>query len=195
MQAILGIIFHFIGGFASGSFYMPYKQVKGWSWESFWIVGGLFSWLIVPPLAAYLTIPGFMDIIKSSSSSVLGSTFLMGLLWGIGGLTYGLGVRYLGVSLGSSIILGLCSFFGALVPSIYYYFSPKEGKDTIADLFGSSWGQLVMLGLLLCIIGIVICGKAGGMKDRELAMHEEELLGKEANTTGAHGEKIVRKSH
>ena len=121
MGIILGVLFHFIGGFASGSFYMPYKKVKGWSWESFWIVGGLFSWLIVPPLAAYLTIPGFMDIIKSSSSTVLGYTYLMGLLWGIGGLTYGLGVRYLGVSLGSSIILGLCSsiMFNALkIPQV-----------------------------------------------------------------------------
>jgi L-rhamnose-H+ transport protein len=167
MGVILGVLFHFIGGFASGSFYMPYKKVKGWSWESFWIIGGLFSWLIVPPLAAYLTIPGFMDIIKSSSGTVLATTYLMGLLWGIGGLTYGLGVRYLGVSLGSSIILGLCSVFGALVPSIYYYFNPKTGKDTIADLFGTHWGQMVMLGLLLCIVGIVICGKAGGKKDKD----------------------------
>ena len=188
MGVILGVIFHFIGGFASGSFYMPYKKVKGWSWESFWIVGGLFSWLIVPPLAAYLTIPGFMDIIKAAPSSVIGSTFLMGLLWGIGGLTYGLGVRYLGVSLGSSIILGLCSFFGAIVPSIYYYFNPKLGKDTIADLFGSSWGQMVMLGLLLCIVGIVICGKAGSMKDKDLAKKEDETL--HLDVAGAHGEQI-----
>jgi L-rhamnose-H+ transport protein len=179
MGAILGVIFHFIGGFASGSFYMPYKKVKGWSWESFWIVGGFFSWLIVPPLAAYLTIPGFMDIIRSGTSDVLGTTFLMGLLWGIGGLTYGLGVRYLGVSLGSSIILGLCSFFGALVPSVYYYFKPKEGKDTIADLFGTSWGQLVLLGLLLCIIGIVICGKAGAMKDKDLGKSHVDGSGSE----------------
>src|SRR6188768_2613630 len=93
MGVILGVVFHFIGGFASGSFYMPYKKVKGWSWESLWIVGGLFSWLIVPPIAAWLTIPGFMDIITSSDSSTLGSTNVMGLLWGIGGLTYGLGVR------------------------------------------------------------------------------------------------------
>lgn len=106
MQAILGVIFHFIGGFASGSFYMPFKKVKGWSWESFWIVGGLFSWLIVPPIAAWITIPGFVDIIKGSASGTLGITYLFGVLWGIGGLTYGLGVRYLGVSLGSSIILG-----------------------------------------------------------------------------------------
>jgi len=179
MQAILGIIFHFIGGFASGSFYMPYKKVKGWSWESFWIVGGLFSWLIVPPLAAYLTIPGFMDIITSSSSSVLGKTYLMGLLWGIGGLTYGLGVRYLGVALGSSIILGLCSFFGALVPSIYYYYYPKEGKDTIADLLGHSWGQMVLVGLLLCIVGIIICGVAGKKKDNDLGHSHKDASGGE----------------
>src|ERR1035437_946574 len=63
MQVIFGIIYHFIGGFASGSFYMPYKKVRGWHWESYWIVGGLFSWLIIPPLAAYLTIPGFVEII------------------------------------------------------------------------------------------------------------------------------------
>lgn len=168
MQTILGIFFHLIGGFASGSFYMPYKKVKGWSWESFWIMGGLFSWLIIPPIAAYFTIPGFTDIIKNSNDGVLGTTYLMGLLWGIGGLTYGLGVRYLGVSLGSSIILGLCSFFGALIPAIYYYYNPAEGKDTIADLFGTNWGLFVVSGLLVCIIGIVICGMAGQLKDKDL---------------------------
>jgi L-rhamnose-H+ transport protein len=179
MGAILGVLFHFLGGFASGSFYMPYKKVKGWSWESFWITGGIFSWLIVPPLAAYLTIPGFMDIIRGSSSQILGTTFLMGLLWGIGGLTYGLGVRYLGVALGSSIILGLCSVFGALVPSVYYYFNPKDGKDTIADLAGNSWGQLVLLGLFLCVIGIIICGKAGKMKDKDLGHVDKDASGSE----------------
>src|SRR3954465_5282106 len=144
MQVILGIIFHFIGGFASGSFYVPFKKVKKWAWESYWIIGGLFSWLIVPPLAAWLTIPNFTEIIRQTSGSTILYTYIFGLLWGIGGLTYGLGVRYLGVSLGSSIILGLCSVFGSLVPSIYYHFNPKEGKDTIADLFGSHWGLMVM---------------------------------------------------
>jgi L-rhamnose-H+ transport protein len=183
MQILLGVIFHFIGGFASGSFYMPYKKVKGWSWESFWIVGGLFSWLIVPPLAAAMTIPNFMDIIANEGSSVLGSTYLMGLLWGIGGLTYGLGVRYLGVALGSSIILGLCSVFGALVPSIYYYFNPAEGKDTIVDLLTTTWGQFVLLGLLLCIVGIVISGKAGAMKDNDLGGKHTDASGSEYQLT------------
>jgi L-rhamnose-H+ transport protein len=164
MQVILGVIFHFIGGFASGSFYIPYKKVKGWHWESYWIVGGLFSWLIVPPLAAWLTIPGFADIIKQTGGATFGITYLFGVLWGIGGLTYGLGVRYLGVSLGSSIILGLCMVFGALIPSVYYDIFPKEGKDTFSMMIGSNWGLTVLAGLAVCVLGIIICGKAGMMK-------------------------------
>lgn len=169
MQVILGVIFHFIGGFASGSFYIPYKKVKGWHWESYWIVGGLFSWLIVPPLAAWLTVPGFADIIRQTGGTTLGITYFFGLLWGIGGLTYGLGVRYLGVSLGSSIILGLCMVFGALIPSIYYDFFPTAGKDTFSMMTGSNWGLTVLAGLAICVIGIIICGKAGTMKEKQIS--------------------------
>lgn len=169
MQAIFGVIFHFIGGFASGSFYIPYKKVKGWAWESYWIVGGIFSWLIVPPLAAYLTIPGYIDIIRGTSGGILWLTYFFGVLWGIGGLTYGLGVRYLGVALGSSIILGLCSVFGALIPALYYNFNPAPGKDSLTDMLTSNWGQVVLIGILVCVIGIIICGKAGVGKEKELS--------------------------
>ncbi|MBN8861375.1 MAG: L-rhamnose/proton symporter RhaT [Sphingobacteriales bacterium] len=182
MQVILGIIYHFIGGFASGSFYIPFKKVRGWAWESYWIVGGLFSWLIVPPLAAYLTIPDFSAIIKSTGGSILALTYLFGVLWGIGGLTYGLGVRYLGVSLGSSIILGLCMVFGALIPSIFYNFFPKEGKDTFSMLIHSQWGLTVIGGLLICVFGIVLCGKAGMMKEKELKIIGTDPHGVEAST-------------
>ena len=168
MQVLFGILYHFIGGFASGSFYMPYKKVKGWSWESYWIVGGLFSWLIVPPLAAWLTIPNFAQIIAQTDSSTLLYTYVFGLLWGIGGLTYGLGVRYLGVSLGSSIILGLCMVFGSLIPSVYYQFFPEAGKDSIGQIVGSTWGLTVLAGLAVCTLGIIICGRAGTMKERLL---------------------------
>ncbi len=169
MGIILGVLFHFIGGFASGSFYIPYKKVKGWAWESYWIVGGIFSWLIIPPLAAYLTVPAFAEIIRQTDTSTLGMTFLFGVLWGIGGLTYGLGVRYLGVSLGSSIILGLCMVFGAIIPSIYYDLFPQAGKDTFGMLVNSTWGLTVLAGLAVCVIGIVICGKAGMMKEKQLS--------------------------
>jgi L-rhamnose-H+ transport protein len=127
-------------------------------------------------LAAYLTIPDFTSIIASTEASTLSITYFFGVLWGIGGLTYGLGVRYLGVSLGSSIILGLCSVFGALIPSVYYDYNPTAGKDSFTDIVNSSWGQMVLLGILICIIGIIICGKAGMMKERDL-----KLKGKSAD--------------
>lgn len=179
MEVISGVIFHFIGGFASGSFYVPFNKVKGWSWENYWIIGGLFSWLIVPPFAAYLTIPGFAAIIHQTPTAILGWTYLMGLLWGIGGLTYGLGVRYLGMSLGNSITLGFCSVFGSILPSVYYNFFPQSGKVTFGQMLHSSWGQMVLLGLFVCTLGIVICGMAGSMKEKQLVSKGGENTVKE----------------
>lgn len=182
MNALLGVIFHFLGGFSSGSFYLPYKKVKGWQWETFWLIGGVFSWIIVPPLAAFLTIPDFWKIIQNESSSILGLTFLFGALWGIGGFMYGLGVRYLGVALGSSIMLGLTMVIGSLVPSIFYEFSPQAGKDNIGLLISSTWGKMVLLGLFVCVIGIIISGKAGVMKDKELQKESTDPHGTSVKT-------------
>lgn len=179
MGIVFGIIYHFIGGVASGSFYMPFNKVKGWKWESYWLTGGIFSWLIVPPLAAWLTLPGFSEIISNTDTSVLLFTYAMGLLWGIGGLTYGLGVRYLGMSLGNSVVLGFCSAFGALLPSIYYNFNPKEGKTSFGQLLSSTGGQLVLLGVLVCLVGIYISGRAGMMKEKELPEEQKKNAVKE----------------
>jgi len=174
MNAIFGIIYHSIGGFASGSFYMPFNKVKGWAWESYWIVGGLFSWLIVPPIAAYFTVPGFAGIINSTSSSILFFTFFMGLLWGIGGLTYGLGVLYLGMSLGKSVTLGFCAAFGAIVPPIYYDIVPTVGKTSFSDMLATTGGKLVLAGVLISIVGIAISGKAGMIKEKEISEEQSK---------------------
>ncbi len=98
----------------------------------------------------------------------LGLTYLFGVLWGIGGLTYGLGVRYLGVSLGSSIILGLCMVFGSLILPFTIIFFQKAGKDAFSMLIHSQWGLTVIAGLAVCVLGIILCGKAGTMKEKEL---------------------------
>src|SRR5215217_1325837 len=181
MQIIFGVIFHFIGGFASGSFYIPYKKVKGWAWESYWIVGGIFSWLIVPLLAAWLTVPNFIDIIKNTEGSVLFYTYLMGLLWGVGGLTFGLSMRYLGMSLGMSVALGFCSAFGALVPSFYYDIYAQEGKTSFTDMLHSNNGLVVLLSVVVCLAGIAICGRAGILKEKELSPDQQKEGVKEFN--------------
>jgi L-rhamnose-H+ transport protein len=183
MQILFGIFFHFIGGAASGSFYIPFKKVRGWAWESYWIVGGLFSWLIVPPLAAWLTVPHFTEIIAQAAPATFGWTFFWGLLWGVGGLLYGLGVRYLGMSLGNSVLLGFTSAFGALVPALYYNFVPTAGKTSFNELLSSTWGRVVLAGVVLCLAGIYTCGRAGVLKERELPEEKKKESVKEFNLT------------
>jgi L-rhamnose-H+ transport protein len=173
MQTILGIIFHTIGGISSGSFYMPFKKVKAWAWESYWLVGGFFSWLIVPPLAAWITIPDFAEIISNADFGVKSLIYTLGVLWGIGGLTYGLGVRFLGMSLGNSIILGTSSALGSLGPALYYNFKPVEGKESFGDMLTYSGGQIVLLGILVCLIGIFVSGKAGMLKEKDFSVGKE----------------------
>ncbi|MEO7992065.1 MAG: L-rhamnose/proton symporter RhaT [Chryseolinea sp.] len=174
MQILIGIFCHFIGGFASGSFYIPYKKVKDWAWESYWIVGGLFSWILIPLLAAWLTVPDFMSIIKETDRSVLFWTYTMGVLWGIGGLTFGLAMRYLGLSLGMSVALGFTSAFGSLVPPIYRDLFQPQSTNTFTAMLNSNGGIVVLLGVVVCLIGIFVCGKAGMLKEKELSSDQKK---------------------
>lgn len=172
MNALLGIFFHALGGGASGSWYMPYNWVKKWRWEIYWITGGIFSWLIMPFLAVLLTIPGWQGILHASSGRVIFNTYLMGLLWGIGGLTYGLAIRYLGMSLGNSVLLGITSVVGSLGLPVLRNI-PGVG-DLIpaglafSDLFGSTGGRIVLLGIAILLVGIILSGRAGIKKDKDL---------------------------
>lgn len=181
MQAILGVFFHFIGGFASGSFYIPFKKVRNWAWESYWIVGGFFSWLIVPFLAAWITVPDFLHIIGNTNGLTLFWTYFMGLLWGIGGLTFGLAMRYLGLSLGMSVALGYTSAFGSLIPPIYRDLFAAGSENTFSAMLQSSSGLLVLAGVVVCLLGIAICGMAGVMKERELPEEQKKASIQEFN--------------
>jgi len=160
MQVVTGIIYHFIGGFASGSFYLPLKKIEGWSWETGWIINGFFAWIAVPLIAAMLTVPNFLHLISETHYSLLFPVTTMGLLWGIGGLTFGLAIRYLGMALGMSIVLGFCSAFGSLMPAIYREFFSSEGIR-FSDLVNLTGGRWILMGIALCLSGISFCGRAG----------------------------------
>lgn len=163
---ILGVIFHAIGGFAAGSFYLPLKQIKKWTWESGWIVNGFFSWIIAPLVVALLTVPDLFGAILSAPPATLGWTFLFGLLWGIGGLTFGLSVRYLGMSLGYGVALGFCAAFGTLIPAIH--------DGSIITLLTTVPGWVVLSGIVVCLLGIGLCGYAGHLKELALTKEEED---------------------
>ncbi len=163
---LLGVIFHWLGGLASGSFYVPFKGVRKWSWETFWLAGGMFSWLICPWIGAFVLSKDLLAVLHETPSHTFWMTYLMGALWGFGGLTFGLTMRYLGMSLGMAIALGFCAAFGTLVPPIV----KGEFADKLLNHSGTSaGGPIVLLGVVTCLVGIAIGGIAGVRKEKEMA--------------------------
>lgn len=169
----LGVLFHAIGGFGAGSFYIAFKKVRNWAWESYWLVNGLFTWLIMPWLVALLTVPELKTILLGAPLKSVLWTFLFGLLWGIGNLTFGLSLRYLGMSLGMALTLGLTTTFGTLIPPIFF--------GEFGELVTSDTGRTTLAGIFVCLLGIACCGWAGMSKEKELSPQEKQKHIKEFN--------------
>ncbi len=163
MNTIIGLLIIAVGSFGQSSSYVPIKKVKEWSWESFWLTQGIFAWLVFPFLGALLAVPEGSSLCHILSVDTAAALKAMGygVLWGIGGLTFGLSMRYLGVALGQSIALGTCSAFGTIIPALM--------KGT--DLFSGS-GLILLLGVCVTLAGIAIIGYAGSL--RAQSMSEEE---------------------
>jgi len=177
---ILGVIFHWLGGLASGSFYVPYKGVKKWSWETYWLVGGFASWVICPWLLAATMTNDLVGVLRQQSSGTLWWTYFFGAMWGIGGLTFGLTMRYLGMSLGMGVALGYCAAFGTLLPPIFKLFLPSIPVDeTIAQIAATTSGQVTLFGVLVCLLGIGVAALAGLTKEREMPAEEKKKAIKE----------------
>lgn len=168
-----GVLLHAIGGLAAASFYLPYKRIKGWAWESYWITGGFFSWIIAPMVGAMIICPDLWGILRSTSGTTLFWTYLFGLLWGIGGLTFGLSMRYLGLSLGYAIALGFSAAFGTIIPPIFF--------GEFIDLLQNVAGVVTLGGVAVCLGGIAVCGLAGMRKEGELSAEEKTATIKEFN--------------
>ncbi|MDO8589635.1 MAG: L-rhamnose/proton symporter RhaT [Armatimonadota bacterium] len=169
----LGVLLHSIGGLAAASFYIPYKRVRRWSWESYWLVGGFFSWILAPWIVSMLVCPNLIPLIGAAPVKAVFWSYFFGLLWGIGGLTFGLSMRYLGMSLGYALALGFCAAFGTIIPPIF------TGK--FSGLVETASGQMVLLGVLVCLSGIAVCGKAGVRKENELSADAKKATIKEFN--------------
>ncbi len=180
MESVLGIILILAGGFSNGSFYMPFKKIKNWSWEVFWIIGGIFSWILAPWVFSFLTVNNLTGILGSTPAVQLLKPFIFGILWGLGSLTFGLSMRYLGISLGMSIALGLTLVFGALLPSLFVSLIPSfftgffPDSPGLGELFSTSSGLVTIAGVALCLMGILINGKAGMMKDKEVSSAQKQ---------------------
>ncbi len=163
MEILLGLLIIAIGSFGQSSSYVPIKKVKSWAWESFWIVQGIFAWLVFPFLGALLGVPAGMGLFDLLASGGALKAIVYGILWGVGGLTFGLSMRYLGVALGQSISLGTCAGFGTLLPAIFAGTNLFQGQ-----------GLILLLGVCITLAGIAIIGYAGSLRAQNMSEEEKK---------------------
>jgi L-rhamnose-H+ transport protein len=178
MEILFGLLIIAAGAFCQSSCYVPINKIKNWSWESYWLVQGVFAWLILPFLGALLAIPegeSLFGLFASADSFHLWMTILFGALWGVGGLTFGLSMRYLGVALGQSIALGTCAGLGTIMgPVLLNLFFPELNAL-------SSLTFAVIFGVIVTLVGIAIIGIAGKMKANSLLKRENQETVKDFN--------------
>ena len=178
MEILIGLIIIAIGAFCQSSSYVPINKIKDWSWESYWIVQGLFAWLILPFLGALLAVPegrSLFELFTDQNAFNVGMTILFGVLWGVGGLTFGLSMRYLGVALGQSVALGTCAGLGTILGPVFLnIFFPEQ--DPLSKLTSA-----VIIGVVVTLVGIAIIGVAGSMKSASLSEEEKRQAVKDFN--------------
>jgi L-rhamnose-H+ transport protein len=168
----LGVFFHWLGGLASASFYVPYRGVKNWAWETYWLAGGFFSWIIAPWILALIMTNDLMRVLHEAPTMNLLWAYVFGVLWGLGGLTFGLTMRYLGMSLGMAVALGYTAAFGTLMPPIFRGVFASE-------VLGTRSGLIILLGVAICLLGIAFAGAAGVSKEREMSTEQKRVSIKE----------------
>jgi L-rhamnose-H+ transport protein len=166
---LVGVIYHWIGGLASASNFIPFRPIKRWSWEIYWIIQGFAAWILAPIVIASLLVPNLAGVLHGTPSTTLWRAAIWGALWGIGGLTFGLSIRYLGIALGYAIALGFCTAFGTLMPPIF--------SGQIIAISHQTGGQTILLGVAVCMAAIAVSGLAGYSKEKEVPAEEKAALG------------------
>ena len=162
MEILIGLLIIAVGSFGQSSSYVPIKKVREWSWESFWLVQGIFAWLVFPLLGALIAVPEGGSLFTLLGEGGALKAVVYGALWGVGGLTFGLSMRYLGVALGQSISLGTCSAFGTLLPALF------AGTDLL-----HGQGLVLLLGVCVTLAGIAVIGYAGSLRAADMTEEEK----------------------
>ncbi|MBN2641853.1 MAG: L-rhamnose/proton symporter RhaT [Victivallales bacterium] len=157
------------GSMCAASFYVPIRKVKSWSWESYWVVQGIVTWVLAPWIFAWFTIENMGGMMSAIPLYIKVTTVVFGVLYGVGGLTFGLTMRYLGIALGQSIALGLCAVFGTLIPPFF----------SGLGMFSTSSGILMLTGVSITIAGVVVVGYAGSLKSRDMSEKDKKAAVKE----------------
>jgi L-rhamnose-H+ transport protein len=158
----LGILIFTLGGLSGAVFYLPFSKVKKWAWESYWLIYALVGLVLVPWILAFTTAPNTIAVLRAAPRHEILYCMVCGMLWGFGGLTWGLMIRYLGVGLGLAMGAGLTSVTGTLIPPML------KGKAAVLAMFHSTGGQVAVMAAAVSLLGIICVGLAGRSKELEL---------------------------
>lgn len=169
----IGVVLIAVAGILGAICFTPFKGIKKWSWETYWLVNAFVGWMITAWVMAYVTCPHLLRVFSSAPGSSILLSYFFGLLWGIGGLSFGLSLRFLGWSLGYALVLGFSATVGTLVPPILH--------GEFSSLISTVSGVTTLGGVAVCLAGIAICGKAGVSKERELTSDEKKATIAEFN--------------
>ena len=169
VNPLLGVIYHWIGGLASASNFIPFRPIKRWSFEIYWIIQGFAAWIVAPWVIGSIFVPDVLAVLRSTPTATLWHTVFWGAVWGVGGLTFGLAVRYLGIALGYAIALGFCTAFGTLMPPIF--------NGQIHSIMHQTGGRVILLGVAICVVAIAVNGLAGYWKEKEVSAEERAAIG------------------
>lgn len=163
MNTIIGLFIIALGSMGQSSSYVPINKIKEWSWENFWLMQGIFAWLVFPLVGAFISssLPDLIEIYSTHSSAAWQSVGF-GVLWGIGGLTFGLSMRYLGIAMGQSVALGTCAAFGTLIPAV------MSGMNLL-----SPEGLILLLAVAVTLVGIALVGYAGSLRSKNMSEEEK----------------------
>ena len=160
MSVIAGVLYHAVGASSAALCYTPQKSVKGWSWQTYWLAQALVCWLILPVLVAFLTIPDLIIVLQEAPTSAMLKSFLFGIAYGIGGIAFGIAIRYVGFSLTYAIAVGISCVLGTLLPPLV--------NGTLGDVLKSNGAGFIISGVAMGAIGIAFCGMAGRNKEKDL---------------------------
>jgi len=154
----LGMTLAIIAGTFLGSFALPMKKIKSWQWEHTWIMYSLWATIILPVALALFTIPNLGSIYTTVPFMTILTVFLFGAGWGVANVGFGLGLKMVGLAMGTAIVLGINNAIGSILPIILYH--PED--------FLKPGGMAITAAVLVMITGIILCSIAGGKRDKAL---------------------------
>ncbi len=157
---IIGTGLHAIGGISASSCYLPNTQTRQWSWGTFWLAQALFAWVIMPLIVGWLTVPGFFWILIDAPSKPFWIAFLLGGAYGFGGMSFGKAISQIGYSLTYTLSIGISAVLGTIFPLLIF--------GGLGNFFTKPGGGIVLSGMILSILGVVVCGWAGFKKEKDL---------------------------